>query len=128
MKTYKKILVIDDYKGILDALEVIISDMGHTVFLSKNVSQAKKIIANEPIDLILCDLVMMKETALDFLKWNNENNKIPTLVMTGLFDIALRPKIKKLGAIGLLIKPFDVHELEAQISAIFNNRADKIAA
>jgi two-component system, NtrC family, response regulator PilR len=51
-----RVLVVDDERGLRDALEVLINSMGHVVHLAKNVDEAKKIIESTMLDVVITDL------------------------------------------------------------------------
>src|SRR5688572_27027381 len=51
-----RVLVVDDERGLRDVLEVLISTMGHTVHLAKNVEEAKQILQTTVVDIVITDL------------------------------------------------------------------------
>ena len=52
------ILVVEDEIALLDLNEEILSSNGYTVLRAENATQALKILENNPVNLLLCDVIM----------------------------------------------------------------------
>ena len=50
-----KLLVVDDEVGIRELLSEILEDEGHDVLTAEDAGQARKLIEENPLDLILLD-------------------------------------------------------------------------
>ena len=53
-----KLLVVDDEVGIRELLSEILEDEGHDVLTAEDAGQARKLIEENPLDLILLDIWM----------------------------------------------------------------------
>lgn len=103
----KKILVIDDEKGILEAVRFILSDAGYKVETSFKmvISKVKK---NLP-DLILLDMRLSGKDGGEIarkLKGNKLTKHIPVILISASpIDAKL---VKRYGADVYIPKPFDI--------------------
>ncbi len=79
-----KILIVDDEISIRRTFEIFLKREGHEIFLAPNVEEALEIVAKEPLDLIITDIIMPRVSGITLLKKIREkNDKIPVIIMTG---------------------------------------------
>lgn len=108
----KKILVIDDEKAILDALDIILEDMGHEVSICQDPVEGTRLANAERFDLIITDLRMPgkngAEVVQDVIAANPEAR---ILVITAFPSDSLVSLALEAGAKGILKKPFDVAKI-----------------
>lgn len=111
----KNILIVDDVTAIRKAIHTALRKCeSYNLIEATNGLEAMEIIRNNPIDLIIMDLVMPKKGGVEVLMELKANNTIEIIVMTGkvaedrekFFDLA-----KKYGAKHVLFKPFRKKEL-----------------
>ena len=101
-----RILVIDDEPSIRTTFKIFLKKDGHDVFLAEDVSEAKKMLSNEVLDLVITDIIMPKATGIDFLSsFEHKNKNIPVIVMTGEPTVETAKKAVKYNAYDYLIKP-----------------------
>lgn len=113
------ILIIDDEKSFREFLEILFNDDGMNVFLAKNLQEAKNIIMEQSVDIVLSDLVIGKENGLTFVKWANSNNiKIPFILMTAYASSDTAIESARLGVVDYITKPFDTDELLAMVHGV----------
>lgn len=109
----KKILLIDDDQGILDALSIFLNDYGYKVIkMSGNQNAIQKKITDEKPNLIILDILLSGEDGRDickFLKENKEIKKTPIILTSARKDF--KDSALKAGANFFIAKPFDVGEL-----------------
>lgn len=109
----KKILVVDDDTINRKLLNVLIKKMGDfTIIEAENGMEALNIIKNEPIDMVLLDIIMPVMDGVDLLKIlkNDETFKnIPVAILTT--DDTRIHEVLSLGAVQVLIKPIKEPEL-----------------
>lgn len=119
----KHILVINDTQEILDLFRMILEDEGyHVTALGFAVEDLRKIIDIAP-DLVVLDLVFDREyvgwQTLQKMKMHRDTEKIPVLICTA--EIRKAQEIQGYLAekgVGLLLKPFDIDELIAQVTRL----------
>jgi DNA-binding response OmpR family regulator len=121
----KHILVINDTQEILDLFRMILEDEGyHVIALGFAVEDLRKIIDIAP-DLVVLDLVFDREyvgwQTLQKMKMHRDTEKIPVLICTA--EIRKAQEIQGYLAekgVGLLLKPFDIDELIAQVTRLLS--------
>jgi len=115
----KTIFIVDDSDTNLAMAEEALEDHFRALTLpsaDKMFSLLEKI---RP-DLILLDIEMPKMNgyeALERLKCNELWADIPVLFLTGTTDPAIQEKSTKLGAVGIITKPFNASSLVNQINS-----------
>ena len=115
--SHKKILICDDDEGILDMLELILSETGHQIIAENNSLNVEQILEKEFPDLILLDLwmpVMSGDQVLKLVRHNPKTQHLPVIVISASRDG--REIATNAGATDFLAKPFDMDELLSKVS------------
>src|SRR5690242_2403130 len=121
-----RILVIDDEPSVRDALQLVLTDLGHHVDSAKTGAEAMKLLKGSPYDLIFTDLRLPDASGIDLLAHiKNETPNTEVIVMTahGSLDIAIEA-IKR-GAFYYIEKPFTPHQVTALIERALQFEAIK---
>uniref|UniRef100_A0A0C1QRC5 histidine kinase n=1 Tax=Tolypothrix bouteillei VB521301 TaxID=1479485 RepID=A0A0C1QRC5_9CYAN len=111
-------LVIDDSKANLDYLNITLSDAGYNVLIAMDGTNGIEQAYNEPIDLILLDIIIPKIDGFEtcrILKSNPITKDIPIIFMTALAETGQKVKGLNLGAVDYITKPFQEEEILARI-------------
>ncbi len=108
-----KILIIEDEEALISLLKVKLEKEGFDVECAYNGEEGYKKIKEYKPDLILLDIVMPKMNGYEVLeKMNEDNIKIPVIIISNSGQPVELEKTKKLGAVDHLIKtqfnPIDV--------------------
>ena len=61
------ILVVDDEPGIRELLCLMLEASGYTVMAAEDGLQAPKILAANPVDVVITDLLMPERDGLEFI-------------------------------------------------------------
>jgi DNA-binding response OmpR family regulator len=105
LKTGKKILIVDDEKPMVRALEL---KLGHAGFEVKSVfdgEEALKTLGREKYDLILLDLIMPKKDGFIVLQEMKEKMiDTPVIALTNLGQKEDVKRAREAGAKGYIIK------------------------
>jgi len=122
-----KVLIIDDEEdtrsiasmslSILGGLDVIEADSGQD-----GINKASQ----EQPDVILLDMmmpIMDGSETLVALRANESTNKIPVIFLTAKAMTSEIERLKRMGAIGVLTKPFDPTILANQVRAILESES-----
>ena len=112
----KKILIVDDTVSNLDILEDLLHE--YIVLSSTNGQDALEAVNEEPIDLILLDIMMPDMDGYEVckrLKSNPETKEIPVIFITAKDDEASIEKAYKVGGDDYVRKPFLPKELLARV-------------
>lgn len=110
------ILVVDDDEEISQLLSEYLSNNNYIVSLALNTNEAKEQLDIFRFDLIILDVMMPKETGIDFLK--RENLNVPVIMLTALADVDDRVNGLECGAEDYIAKPFEPKELLIRIRNI----------
>jgi CheY-like chemotaxis protein len=126
----KYILVIDDTPEILDLFRDILEAEGYEVSLYACDPKHLDEIEAQPPDLVILDYLIGGEPAgwqfLQMLKMTRGTAQIPVIVCTAAVN-----QIRELGAhlhrmgVGVVLKPFNVDDLLAEIEQHWTDRANK---
>lgn len=113
------ILVVDDEIYTVRAIKASINWNRYgikQVHTALNVAKSKEIISKNPIDLIICDIEMPKETGIDLLKWIREQEyDIEFIFLTCHTDFEYARQAVQLSAMDYCVKPLIITELERMI-------------
>src|SRR5919198_6587205 len=106
------ILVVDDARSTLRALEAILSREGYTVLTAASGEEALTHIEKHDVDLLLCDVKMPKMDGLTVLRQVKTHDAgIAAVMMSGHGDINTAVVAMKEGAFDYLVKPVSREDL-----------------
>ena len=109
----RKILIIDDEKETLEALEEILKEEGYEVISS--LSYQKNLLEKEP-DIILLDIWLKFQNGLEVLEEIlQESPQVPVILISGHASIELAIEGIKKGAIDFLEKPLSIERIKRSI-------------
>ena len=106
------ILIVDDEKGILDALSAVLDDEGYTVATAENGSEALKKIKDDTPSVVLLDVWLPDIDGLEILKEIRDAYPgVAVIVMSGHGTIETAVRATKLGAYDYLEKPLSMERV-----------------
>lgn len=109
MKHKKRILIIDDSKDILEAIQLLLEDAGYAVIAIDSGEYIDHLDSNYLPDLILLDLLLSGQNGgqvIQKLKNNDKTKNIP-IILNSAHPNA-KNIWKELGADDFIAKPFDI--------------------
>ena len=114
----RTILIVDDEPaaryGVRRALEG-----KYKIAEADSAAAARALLAAEPSDLILLDLVMPGEDGLTFLRWMRANDiETPVLVVSALDSAKTAVDALQSGAADYIVKGYDIEELRKRVANI----------
>ena len=118
-REFKRILVIDDDKGILELVDELLS-YRFTVLKALDASTGLTLAASERPDLIILDLGLQNQSGHDLcriLRERHETKHIPILIYTGSDDIENLTQAFAHGADDYVVKNAKPRELVARVLA-----------
>ncbi len=123
------VLVVDDENGPRQALRMLLKE-DYAVLLAPDVPSALAIIndqpENQPIDLIITDIRMPRQTGVDLLRMvKQQNPDIQVIILTGYGQLETATKAVEYGAFAYLEKPFDNDKMLSYVSAALERRAQE---
>lgn len=121
-----RVLVVEDDPILGHNLQAALAECKYTVQWAKDGALAKSAMATTTFDIIVLDIGLPKISGIELLKYlhheENPNKTVPVLILSARHEIADRIKGLDAGADDYLPKPFDLHELEARLRALYRRR------
>ena len=112
MKSRNTVLVVDDDKAHRTMLKTLLSGWGYAISEADDGSTAIEMARENPFDLVLMDIRMIKVSGLEALgEIKNYNPAIPIIIMTAYSSVETAVEALKKGAYDYLTKPLDFDEL-----------------
>ncbi len=114
-----RVLLIEDDHILGSAIRSHVAQQGHGVDWVKRLDEASDAVATMEYGLILLDLGLPDGRGLDFLKTlRGRGDMRPVIITTAQDQVAVRIEGLNAGADDYLVKPFDLDELSARLSAV----------
>lgn len=118
------LLIVDDEAVIISILKEYINwdTLGiQQVFFAYNAMEARDAVAEQKIDIIICDIEMPRESGLHFLSWVRENYPgIVKIILTGYPDFKYAQGAIDIGVFKFLLKPVSFEELSETVKFVVN--------
>ncbi|NLE82902.1 MAG: response regulator transcription factor [Chloroflexi bacterium] len=114
----KRILVVDDEKGLAKIIRLNLEQDGFDVVEAYNGAQAMEKLRTTLPDLILLDVMMPDMDGFTVLKMVREIGSIPVIMLTAKGEEDDKIKGLELGADDYVTKPFSPRELTSRIRAV----------
>ncbi len=114
----KKILLVEDDKGIVNSLFLLLTKEGYKVETAYNGIEALEKFKSFNPDLILLDLLLPEKDGWEVCKEIRKVSNIPIIMLTAKDQEADKVIGLKLGADDYITKPFGAKELLARIEAV----------
>lgn len=105
------ILVCDDEKDIVSALEIYLTADGYQVFTAYNGRQAVDILNKEEIHLVLMDIMMPEMNGISAMVKIREKSNVPVILLTAKSEDTDKILGLTVGADDYVTKPFNPVEL-----------------
>ena len=111
------ILVVDDDKEIVNAIEIYLSKEGYNILKAYNGEEAIHVIQNNEIHLVILDIMMPKMNGIELAKKIRENLSIPILMLSAKSEDYDKINGLNVGADDYVTKPFNPMELIARVNS-----------
>ena len=112
-----QILLCDDEKDIVTALEIYLRNDDYKIFKAYNGADALKILTEEEIHLVLLDIMMPHMDGIAALTKLREFSNVPVILLTAKSEDIDKVLGLTVGADDYITKPFSVRELVARVKA-----------
>lgn len=112
------ILVCDDEKDILDAIEIYLKAEGYKVFTAKDGLSALKILEKNEIHLAIIDIMMPVMDGITLIMKMREITNIPIIVLSAKSEVTDKIVGLNVGADDYITKPFNAVELTARVNSL----------
>ncbi len=111
------ILICDDEKDIVTALQIYLNAEGYTTFTANTGSQALEIIEEQPIHLVLMDIMMPGLDGIAATAKLRQTSNIPVILLTAKSEDTDKVLGLNIGADDYVTKPFNPVELIARVKS-----------
>lgn len=116
------ILIVEDNAAECTALSRLLRLEGYNVLTASDVSQALEAAA-QPIDLVISDLCLGRESGLDILRhWRRHAPRTPFLLTTAFGTVDTAVTAMKLGAADFLPKPVNPDDLLVMVASLLRRQ------
>lgn len=113
------VLIVDDEPAIVKLLSYNLTQANFNVLTANDGQQALVLVDNEPIDIVLLDLMLPKISGEEVLKqMRQRGNNVPVIVITAKTAEFDRVFGLEMGADDYITKPFSPREVVARIKAV----------
>ena len=109
------ILVCDDDKEIVDAIEIYLQQEGYQIYKAYDGEQAIKVLKEMNIQLLIIDIMMPKMDGLSAVLKLRERRNIPIIVLSAKSEDTDKILGLSMGADDYVTKPFNPMELAARV-------------
>jgi len=126
-----KLLIVDDNKSILSALEILLQDEFEEVKTIANPNQLPSLVESGEFDLVLLDMNFSAgvNTGNEGLYWLSRIREIKpemeVVLFTAYGDVELAVKALKKGAADFILKPWDNEKLKATLQNVYKLRESR---
>ena len=112
-----KILVCDDDKEIVEAIEIYLTQEGYEVLKAYDGMEALKVLESEHVDLLVIDVMMPKLDGIRATLKIREENNMPIIILSAKSEDADKILGLNIGADDYVTKPFNPLELIARVKS-----------
>lgn len=121
-----RILIVDDNQANCEVLQKRLEREGHRTAIVNDGERALELLAAEPFDLVLLDILMPGldgHTVLARIKLDETLRHLPVIMISALDEMETVVRCIEIGAEDYLPKPFDPTLLRARIGASLEKKA-----
>jgi two-component system, NtrC family, nitrogen regulation response regulator NtrX len=114
----ERILVVDDDKGVREALSEFLISLGYSVVMAENGEEALRQYRKGEFDVIMADLIMPNMDGMELLERirNTKNDEVIFLMITGHPSIGTAVEAINRGADDYITKPFHLEDVRLRVS------------
>ena len=111
------ILVCDDDKEIVEAIEIYLTQEGYRILKAYDGTEALEMLEREEVHLLLLDVMMPKLDGIRATLKIREKNSIPIIILSAKSEDADKILGLNVGADDYVTKPFSPLELVARVKS-----------
>ena len=102
-----EILVCDDDRDIVEAIEIYLTQEGHHILKAYDGEQAIRALQSNPVDLLIIDVMMPKLDGIRATLKIREKNALPIIILSAKSEDADKILGLNVGADDYVTKPFN---------------------
>ena len=112
------ILIVDDDKEIVKAIEIYLGKENYTIFKAYDGNQTLEQISKNNIQLVILDIMMPNKNGLETLEQIRKDKNIPVIMLSAKSEDIDKINGLNTGADDYITKPFNPIELIARVNAL----------
>lgn len=112
-----KILVCDDDKDIVEAIDIYLTQEGYQILKAYNGEEAIRVLKENEVDLLIIDVMMPRLDGIRATLKIRENMGMPIIILSAKSEDADKILGLNIGADDYVTKPFNPLELVARVKA-----------
>lgn len=112
-----KVLVCDDDKEIVEAIDIYLTQEGYEVFKAYDGQEVLEVLKKESVDLLVIDVMMPRLDGIRATLKIREENNIPIIILSAKSEDADKILGLNVGADDYVTKPFNPLELVARVKS-----------
>lgn len=112
-----KILVCDDDKDIVEAIDIYLTQEGYEVLKAYDGDEAIKVLKSNEVDLLIMDVMMPRLDGIRATLKIRENMSLPIIILSAKSEDADKILGLNIGADDYMTKPFNPLELVARVKS-----------
>lgn len=109
------VLIVDDEKDIVSALKIYLRPEGYDLLEAYTGLEALEIVKNQPVDLVLMDIMMPGMDGMQATSLLREISNIPVILLTAKSEDTDKIMGLNIGADDYITKPFNPAEVVARV-------------
>lgn len=117
METKSKILVCDDDKDIVEAIDIYLTQEGYQVLKAYNGEEAIRLLKDQEVDLLVMDVMMPRLDGIRATLKIREEMSLPIIILSAKSEDADKILGLNVGADDYVTKPFNPLELIARVKS-----------
>ena len=112
-----KILVCDDDKDIVEAIDIYLTQEGYEVLKAYDGDEAIKVLKSNEVDILIMDVMMPRLDGIRATLKIRENKSLPIIILSAKSEDADKILGLNIGADDYMTKPFNPLELVARVKS-----------
>ena len=118
----EKILIVEDDKKLNDGIRLALKNDSYFFYQCQTLQEARDILNNEEITLILLDVNLPDGNGIDFVREIRKNSQVPIILLTvNNMEVDIVTGLEA-GANDYITKPFSLMVLRARVSVQLRNK------
>lgn len=123
-----KLLMVDDEEYVVESIRRKVDwerqGIGE-IYSASSVKQAQRIMEMVPIDIIISDIVMPRQSGFDFIQWVRDNNyTVQVIFLTSYAEFDYARHAIAMNSVDYLLKPIDYDKLAQAVGRAAKNVAE----
>ena len=120
----RQLLVIDDDTSFRNTIGLLLRTLGHTVAVAESGSAGLALLRQQPVDLVMTDLVMPGLTGWDVARLVKAvHPRLPVVLVTGCAETIPPDQPERTWVDAILAKPCGLVEIQAVVGALTRDLA-----